>query len=112
MHKKEYISLIESIVNLFENNWCDADEEACATVHDEWVKRNAWAPDHLKVPYAQLPEDEKEKDRDHVRIMKQLRTDHPDAVERADEILAGSGTAVRSESKRRGRALPRRTWDI
>ena len=45
-------------------------------------------------------------------IMEKEGLGFKDAVERADEILAGVGTAVRSESKRRGRSLPRRTWDI
>ena len=45
-------------------------------------------------------------------IMEKEGLGFKDAVERADEILAGGGTAVRSESKRRGIALPRRTWDI
>ena len=45
-------------------------------------------------------------------IMEKEGLGFKDAVERADEIIAGGGTAVRSESKRRGRAIPRRTWDI
>ena len=45
-------------------------------------------------------------------IMEKEGIGFKDAVERADEILAGGGNAVRSESKRRGRAIPRRTWDI
>jgi len=45
-------------------------------------------------------------------IMEKEGIGFKDAVERADEILAGGGNAVRRESKRRGRALPRRTWDI
>ena len=43
-------------------------EEASATQHDEWLKRNgSWAPESQKLPYAQLTEDEKEKDRFFVR---------------------------------------------
>ena len=45
-------------------------------------------------------------------IMEKEGIGFKDAVERADEILAGGGTEIRSESKRRGRSLPRRTWDI
>jgi DNA primase len=45
-------------------------------------------------------------------IMEKEGIGFKDAVERADEILAGGGNAVRSESKRRGRAIPRRTWNI
>jgi hypothetical protein len=51
------------------------DEEAAAEyVHAEWMKRNPkgdWnAEQH--VAYDQLPEEEKEKDRVHVRTMKKL----------------------------------------
>jgi DNA primase len=45
-------------------------------------------------------------------IMEKEGIGFKDAVERADEILAGGGNAVRSESKRRNRAVPRRTWNI
>ena len=45
-------------------------------------------------------------------IMEKEGIGFKDAVERADEILAGGGNAVRSESKRRGRAIPKRTWNI
>ena len=45
-------------------------------------------------------------------IMEKEGIGFKDAVERADEIIAGGGAAIRSESKRRGRAIPRRTWDI
>jgi hypothetical protein len=57
-------------VNQFPN-----DEEAAADfIHREWMKRNPkgdWnAAQH--VPYKSLPEEEKEKDRVHVRSMKSL----------------------------------------
>jgi hypothetical protein len=49
-------------------------EKAAEYVHDEWMKRNPrgdWnAAQH--VPYDQLPEDEKEKDRVHVRTIARL----------------------------------------
>jgi DNA primase len=45
-------------------------------------------------------------------IMEKEGLGFKDAVERADEILAGGGAALRGESKRRGRAISRRTWDI
>ena len=35
-----------------------------------------------------------------------------DALERANEITAGSGSPLRTGNKRRGTRLPRRTWDI
>lgn len=43
-------------------------EDAAAIVHAKWVERNgSWAAEELKKPYAELPEDEKEKDRVFVR---------------------------------------------
>ena len=49
-------------------------EKAAEFIHDEWIKRNPkgdWnAAQH--VPYDQLPENEKEKDRVHVRTMSHL----------------------------------------
>ena len=43
-------------------------EEASATQHDKWLERNgSWAPENQKLPYAQLSEDDKEKDRFFVR---------------------------------------------
>ena len=49
-------------------------ETASEVVHNEWMKRNPkeeWnAAQH--VPYNELPEEEKEKDRDHVRIMQSI----------------------------------------
>ena len=38
-------------------------ESAAAEVHTAWVLRNPWAKDELKVSYAELPEEEKAKDR-------------------------------------------------
>lgn len=44
-------------------------EEISAKVHDKWLERNTWAKGgELDVPYADLPEDEKAKDRDQVMI--------------------------------------------
>lgn len=42
-------------------------EELAAIVHDQWLERNgSWAPEELKVDYWDLPEREKQKDRDVV----------------------------------------------
>ena len=51
------------------------DTEAAAEhVHNEWMKRNPKDDDNAAqhVPYSKLPEDEKQKDRDHVNTMKSL----------------------------------------
>jgi hypothetical protein len=52
----------------------DDEEQAAEYVHNEWMKRNPKADYNAAqhVPYSQLPDDEKEKDRVHVRTMKAL----------------------------------------
>jgi len=45
-------------------------------------------------------------------IMELENVGFKDALERAGEIVAGSGTPLRSGNKRRGVGLPRRTWNI
>lgn len=56
------------------NKFPDDEEAAAEYIHIEWMKRNPksdWnAAQH--VPYDQLSDDEKEKDRVHVRTMKKL----------------------------------------
>jgi len=50
-------------------------EKASDYVHKEWMKRNPKADYNASQhkPYKDLPEDEKEKDRVHVRIMSSLK---------------------------------------
>ena len=50
------------------------EEKAAEFIHIQWKKRNPRADYNAAqhVPYEQLPEEEKEKDRVHVRTMKQL----------------------------------------
>ena len=52
----------------------DDIEQAAEYIHIEWMKRNPKADYNAAqhVPYDQLPEDEKEKDRVHVRTMMKL----------------------------------------
>lgn len=43
-------------------------EEASSVVHEKWLERNGeWAPEEQKKPFAELSEEEKEKDRAQVR---------------------------------------------
>ena len=55
-------------------------EKAAEYVHNEWMKRNPKADYNAAqhVPYDNLPQDEKEKDRVHVRTMMQLMGHHPE----------------------------------
>lgn len=44
-------------------------EEMSSVVHEAWMKRNSWEKEsrpHLFVPYSELPEEEKAKDRDQI----------------------------------------------
>jgi hypothetical protein len=43
-------------------------EEASAVIHVKWLERNPWAEAHQKLPYDQLSEAEKQKDRDVVNV--------------------------------------------
>ena len=45
-------------------------DRASVIVHNEWLKRNeSWADPSLKLKFYDLPENEKEKDREHVRLV-------------------------------------------
>lgn len=64
----EAATAAKSAVEMFPNDI----EQGSNYIHIQWVKRNPWADEKLKVPYEQLPEIEKEKDRVHYRLMKKL----------------------------------------
>lgn len=58
----------ESAIKLVSQNMDSAMnniEELAAQVHEQWLSRNSWAKDGpLGVSYSELPEEEKQKDRD------------------------------------------------
>jgi hypothetical protein len=62
----------ESAIGLVAGNMDDAMgniESLAAQVHEQWLSRNSWATEQkhpLAVPYSELPEEEKQKDRDVV----------------------------------------------
>lgn len=73
MNLKEYYKQI--LVNyLIEHSEVDPRmERAAADVHAAWMSRNPKTDKnidqhHLMVPYEELPESEKQKDRDHIRL--------------------------------------------
>ena len=74
-------------------------EKAAEHVHNEWMKRNPkgdWnAAQH--VPYEQLPDDEKEKDRVHVRTMMKLLGHNPE--QNIDEASAANDYFTRRKSE-------------
>lgn len=59
------------VIDAIDNNPNASDDEIAAMVHEGWLERNGeWAPDELKVDYADLPQDEKDKD---LAIVEQAR---------------------------------------
>lgn len=80
-------------------------ELASAHVHDEWMKRNPKADWNASqhVPYEDLPEEEKEKDRAHVRMIGDIAQKHgldPSNSEHHDEIINHFGSAAHEEWRR------------
>lgn len=66
-YQEENLLAAEVVVNLLKGKKklsAEEIEELSSIVHDEWLKRNTWAAGgELDVPYKDLPEDEKAKDR-------------------------------------------------
>jgi hypothetical protein len=95
------LSFKHFLINLNENL-----ELAASAVHAAWRQRNPkadWnAAQH--VPYEKLPEEEKEKDRLHVRMIGDIAREHrldPTNPEHHDEIINHFGSAAH-EGWRRG----------
>lgn len=62
----------DHVVNLLRDEQAPADQDpmewAAEEVHKSWLDRNgSWAPEEQKLPYTQLSEEEKQKDRDVVQ---------------------------------------------
>lgn len=77
-------------------------ELAAAHVHDQWMQRNPKADWNANqhVPYEELPEEEKEKDRLHVRMIGDISRTHglnPSNPEHHDEIINRFGSAAHEE---------------
>jgi hypothetical protein len=67
---RQFINLFEGAARMFPNNI----EKAAEHIHNEWMKRNPkseWNAAQY-VPYKSLSDEEKEKDRVHVRTMIKL----------------------------------------
>jgi hypothetical protein len=80
----------------------DAYELAAAHVHDEWMKRNPKEDRNASqhVPYENLPEHEKEKDRAQIRRIIDIAEKHgldPSNSEHHNEIINHFGSAAHEE---------------
>jgi hypothetical protein len=67
-------------------------ENLAAQVHEQWLSRNSWAIEQkspLAVPYSELPEEEKQKDRDVIiaahEILSQMMGEEEDMPEEMPE---------------------------
>jgi hypothetical protein len=57
-------SIAPELMEMSKEDYHKCREDIASLVHDVWVEENkSWAPEEQKVPYSQLPEFEKEKDR-------------------------------------------------
>lgn len=62
-------------------------EAASSTLHDKWLERNgSWAPPEQNIPYAELSEEEKEKDRVIIRKAVALTLE---GIKRSNEEIEG-----------------------
>ena len=67
-------------------------EKASDYIHEEWMKRNpkeSWNA-HQHVPYVELPDSEKEKDRVQVRMMKDFLKNHSNTIASGDSSSSSS----------------------
>lgn len=79
----------ESAIGLVARNMDSAMmdiENLSAQVHEQWLSRNSWAKDGpLGVPYTELPEEEKQKDRDVIsaahEILSQMMSSEGEEVD-------------------------------
>jgi hypothetical protein len=71
--QKENLDAAKAALRAVTNHGRDT-ESAAEHVHNEWMKRNPKSDynAHQHVPYRELPEDEKQKDRDHVITMRSI----------------------------------------
>ena len=90
----------ESAIGLVAKNMDGALENIeglAAQVHEQWLSRNSWAIEQkspLAVPYSELPEEEKQKDRDVItaayEILSQMQSgqeEMPEDMESEDSII-------------------------
>jgi len=97
---KQYLR--QSIQQKLNENTQSNMEMAASMVHDAWMSRNPkaeWnAAQH--VPYEELPEAEKQKDRDHINMIKDITAEHgldTTNAEHHDAIINHFGSAAHEE---------------
>ncbi len=80
----------ESAISLVASNMDDAMgniEGLAAQVHEQWLSRNSWAKDGpLGVPYSELPEEEKQKDRDVITAAYEILSEMQSGEDMPEEM--------------------------
>jgi len=67
--RENYLAALTALI-LVVNNPLATLEQLAAEIHDAWLERNGWAKNDLKLglPYAELAEEEKDKDKAHITM--------------------------------------------
>ena len=108
--KEENLKAAEVAYDLVKENIDDIDnkmEEIAEKIHQAWSKRNSYSP-LAKLSYAELSEDEKDKDRHQVDLAKELidEYENPNAFGRSRIILdepSSTGNNTMSNTMTEGR---------
>lgn len=81
----------ESAIGLVARNMDSASmdiEGLAAQIHEQWLSRNSWAKDGpLGVPYNELPEEEKKKDRDVIKAAYEILSEMQSGQEEMPEDM-------------------------
>ncbi len=92
----------ESAISLVASNMDDAMgniEGLAAQVHEQWLSRNSWAKDGpLGVPYSELPEEEKQKDRDVITAAYEILSEMNSGQEEMPEDMESENSDMDDES--------------
>jgi len=93
----------ESAIGLVAKNMNDAIgniEGLAAQVHEQWLSRNSWAIEQkspLAVPYSELPEEEKKKDRDVITAAYEILSEMQSGQEEMPEDMESEDSDMDSK---------------
>jgi hypothetical protein len=91
----------ESAIGLVSRNMSDAMgniEGLAAQVHEQWLSRNSWAKDGpLGASYSELPEEEKQKDRDVITSAYEILSEMQSGQEEMPEDMESEDSDINKE---------------
>jgi len=91
----------ESAIGLVSRNMSDAMgniEGLAAQVHEQWLSRNSWAKDGpLGASYSELPEEEKQKDRDVITAAYEILSEMQSGQEEMPEDMESEDSDMDNE---------------